>query len=230
MRSAIQIASLTFMVPLGIGQAGTVRVGARLRRRRPWRHRACRSDGAHPLDRLHDADGTRSCSSCRKLLVRPFLDAEKPGCRGGGGARHAFPGLRRDLPDRRRRAGRGREHPARARRHAGPDDARRESAIGAIGLAPSSATLGLWTPLAGSGIWIGLAIRLAVVAVLMLWRWRQREQLGLMKLVTSKLGGSPPGSSSDKLTFRNIAGERVVRARVSMSRNASSVRIDGGGA
>jgi MATE family multidrug resistance protein len=32
----------------------------------------------------------------------------------------------------------------------------------------------------GVGIWTGLAIGLAVVAVLMLWRWSRREALGLL--------------------------------------------------
>jgi MATE family multidrug resistance protein len=39
--------------------------------------------------------------------------------------------------------------------------------------------LGFGTHLQGLGVWIGLAIGLAVVATLLLWRWRQREQLGL---------------------------------------------------
>ena len=34
----------------------------------------------------------------------------------------------------------------------------------------------------GVGIWTGLAIGLAVVAVLMLWRWLMRERLGLTEL------------------------------------------------
>jgi multidrug resistance protein, MATE family len=39
--------------------------------------------------------------------------------------------------------------------------------------------LGFATPLAGLGVWIGLAIGLVVVAALLLWRWRARERLGL---------------------------------------------------
>ena len=31
----------------------------------------------------------------------------------------------------------------------------------------------------GVGIWIGLAVGLAIVAVLMIWRWSLRERLGL---------------------------------------------------
>jgi MATE family multidrug resistance protein len=40
--------------------------------------------------------------------------------------------------------------------------------------------LGLFTPLGGLGVWIGLAVGLVVVAVLLLHRWRRREMLGLV--------------------------------------------------
>ena len=40
--------------------------------------------------------------------------------------------------------------------------------------------LAFYTPLEGLGIWIGLAVGLAVVAALMLHRWSRRAQLGLM--------------------------------------------------
>ena len=40
--------------------------------------------------------------------------------------------------------------------------------------------LGFWTPLAGVGIWIGLAVGLVVVAGLLLLRWRMRGRLGLL--------------------------------------------------
>ena len=34
----------------------------------------------------------------------------------------------------------------------------------------------------GQGIWTGLAIGLAIVAVLMIWRWKRRETLGLTRI------------------------------------------------
>ncbi|OJW69825.1 MAG: MATE family efflux transporter [Sphingomonadales bacterium 63-6] len=43
-----------------------------------------------------------------------------------------------------------------------------------------SLLLGFYTPLAGVGVWIGLAVGLVVVAVLMLRRWMRRERLGLL--------------------------------------------------
>jgi MATE family multidrug resistance protein len=42
-----------------------------------------------------------------------------------------------------------------------------------------SVALGLNTGLRGTGVWIGLAIGLAVVAAALLWRWQARERLGL---------------------------------------------------
>lgn len=39
--------------------------------------------------------------------------------------------------------------------------------------------LGLYTPLAGTGVWIGLAIGLAFAATLLLYRWQSRDKLGL---------------------------------------------------
>lgn len=39
--------------------------------------------------------------------------------------------------------------------------------------------LGFRTPLAGIGVWIGLAVGLVVVASLLYWRWTRRERLGL---------------------------------------------------
>lgn len=40
--------------------------------------------------------------------------------------------------------------------------------------------LGLLTPLGGLGVWIGLAVGLVVVAILLLHRWRRRDRLGLL--------------------------------------------------
>ena len=40
--------------------------------------------------------------------------------------------------------------------------------------------LGFWTPLAGVGVWIGLAVGLTIVAALLLARWRMRARLRLL--------------------------------------------------
>ena len=41
--------------------------------------------------------------------------------------------------------------------------------------------LGFFTPLEGTGVWIGLAIGLVFSAVLLTWRWARRERLGLAR-------------------------------------------------
>ena len=43
-----------------------------------------------------------------------------------------------------------------------------------------AAGLGLFTPMGGFGVWIGLAVGLLVVAVLLGWRWGRRSALGLL--------------------------------------------------
>jgi putative MATE family efflux protein len=47
----------------------------------------------------------------------------------------------------------------------------------------ASVVLGFWTGLAGVGVWIGLALGLLVVALLLVDRWRRRERLGLVRPV-----------------------------------------------
>lgn len=174
---AIQIASLTFMVPLGIGQAGTVRVG--------------RAFGAGDRGGIARAGVTALFLSTAfmalmalvmlfapQLLVGPFLDTGKPGAQAVAelatrfllfaaifqivdGAQVVGGSILRGLRDTR--------------------VPMIFAAVGYWGIGlPLSAALGFWTPLAGSGIWIGLATGLAIVAVLMLWRWRRRERLGLV--------------------------------------------------
>ncbi|HYD24780.1 MAG TPA: MATE family efflux transporter [Croceibacterium sp.] len=44
----------------------------------------------------------------------------------------------------------------------------------------TAVALGFFTPLAGLGIWIGLAVGLVVVALLMIQRWARRARLGLL--------------------------------------------------
>jgi MATE family multidrug resistance protein len=40
--------------------------------------------------------------------------------------------------------------------------------------------LGLFSPLQGLGVWLGLLVALIIVAGLLLWRWARRERLGLV--------------------------------------------------
>jgi MATE family multidrug resistance protein len=48
----------------------------------------------------------------------------------------------------------------------------------------TSIALGFYTPLRGTGVWLGLAAGLFVVAALLLWRWRRRDALGLLPAAT----------------------------------------------
>ena len=44
-----------------------------------------------------------------------------------------------------------------------------------------SVGLGFFTPLEGTGVWIGLATGLFFAAVLLIWRWHRRDRLGLTR-------------------------------------------------
>jgi MATE family multidrug resistance protein len=55
----------------------------------------------------------------------------------------------------------------------------------------AGAFLAFGTDLRGQGIWIGLALGLSVVSVLMLWRWSRRGALGLVPAQSSTQTGVP---------------------------------------
>ncbi|MEZ5854398.1 MAG: MATE family efflux transporter [Hyphomicrobiaceae bacterium] len=174
---AIQIASLTFMVPLGIGQAATVRVGLAF--------------GAHDLDAIRRAGWAAFAMATTfmaamalvmflipEALISLFLDTSKPGNSAviqvattflflaavfqiADGAQAVGGGMLRGLHDTRvpmlfALAG-----------------------YWGIGL-PLGAGLAFGAGLGGVGIWIGLAGGLAVVALLMMTRWSARQRLGLI--------------------------------------------------
>ena len=174
---AIQIASLTFMLPLGLGQAATVRVGL-------WHGRrdaegvaragwvalglgigaAMINSGAMALfprklvglfiNVTEPADARVFALATSYLLVAAIFQLVD-------GAQAVGAGVLRGLQDTRWPmlfAGFG-------------------YWIVGIGIA---VWLGFWTPLEGVGIWVGLAAGLAVVAVLMVARWLLRARIGLV--------------------------------------------------
>jgi MATE family multidrug resistance protein len=174
---AIQLASLTFMVPLGIGQAATVRVG--------------RAYGAQDRDAIRRAGWSAfwlavvfmaAMSLTMVLASRPlisaFIDATDPRNKAvvdlatsflmfaalfqiADGAQAVGSGMLRGLHDTR---------------------APMLFALGGywgIGL-PLGVVLAFPLGLGGIGIWIGLATGLIVVAFLMVRRWRNREACGLL--------------------------------------------------
>jgi MATE family multidrug resistance protein len=175
---AIQIASVAFMVPLGFGQAVTVRVG--------------RAFGARDPEAITRAGwtayamgvGFMSLTACLmlfapRLLIGAFLDLDQPKnlpvvelavtflafaalFQLVDGAQAVGSGMLRGLHDTRVPmlfAGLG---------------------YWGIGL-PLGILLGFPAGLGGAGIWIGLAGGLAAVAALMTARWIMRERLGLVR-------------------------------------------------
>ncbi len=173
---AIQIASLTFMVPMGIGQAVTVRVGRAL--------------GAGDRDGITRAGWTAFglgigfmtlmailMLSVPTLLISAFMNISEPAnvpvvqlavvflafaalFQIVDGAQAVALGMLRGLQDTR--------------------VPMIFAAIGYWGIGlPLGAVLAFPLGLDGVGIWIGLASGLAVVAVLLTVRWVRRDSLGL---------------------------------------------------
>lgn len=171
---AIQIASATFMVPLGLGQAATVRVG--LARGAGDRDGVTRAGwSAFGLGVVFMAGMSVLMIAAPRLLVSAFIDVDDPAnavvvdtaigflaCAAvfqiADGAQVVGAGMLRGLQDTRVPmiyAGLG---------------------YWVIGLS-LSAVLAFRTDLGGLGIWIGLAVGLVVVACLMLRRWTRRDRL-----------------------------------------------------
>jgi MATE family multidrug resistance protein len=174
---AIQIASLTFMVPMGFGQAVTVRVG--------------RAYGARDAAAITRAGWTAFALgvgfmllSAAVMLLAPWLLIDMfldPGRADNApvielavlflaiaalfqvadGAQVVGAGMLRGLHDTR--------------------VPMLFAALGYWGIGlPFGALLAFRFGLGGAGIWIGLASGLVIVALLMLQRWWRRERLGLV--------------------------------------------------
>lgn len=173
---ALQIAALTFMVPLGLGQAATVRVGLALGRGDPsgvtragwtswvlgvafmgvmalliWAF-------PRPLVTLFLAD-TAANAAVIALAVQFLLVAAA--FQLVDGAQVIGAGMLRGL-----------------------HDTRVPLLFALFGYWIVGLGIGAWLAFGadwqGTGIWIGLAAGLGVVAVLMLWRWNRRDRLGLV--------------------------------------------------
>jgi MATE family multidrug resistance protein len=175
---ALQIASFTFMVPMGVGQAVTVRVGL--------------AYGAGDPDGVTRAGWTAFALGvgfmvftallmvlAPRALVGIFLDLADPKNVPVVAFAVSFLFLAAlfQLADGAQAVGAGMLR--------GLQDTRVPMIYALFGYwgigLPVGVLLGFWTPLRGTGIWIGLALGLLVVAALMLWRWTQRERLGLVR-------------------------------------------------
>jgi MATE family multidrug resistance protein len=174
---AIQLASLTFMVPLGIGQAASVRVGRALGSRD---REAVRRAGWSALGLATVFMATMSLIMilAPRLLISAFLDTDEAGNSDVVGRATSFLMLAAlfQIADGAQTVGAGMLR--------GLHDARKPmlfALIGywAIGL-PLGVLLAFGAGMGGIGIWIGLASGLGIVAVLMIRRWLHRESLGLL--------------------------------------------------
>lgn len=173
---AIQIASLTFMVPMGLGQAATVRVGHAAGRGDPpgiaragwtsfWMATAFMSLTAvmmwaipHQLVAIFTDSGDPANAPIVTLAVA-FL-AMAALFQIFDGAQAVGAGMLRGL-----------------------NDTTVPMAFALFGYWVVGLGIAVWLGFGlgwgGVGIWAGLASGLAMVAVLMLWRWTARERLGL---------------------------------------------------
>lgn len=174
---ALQIASLCFMVPLGLSQAATVRVG--------------RAYGAHDADGIRRAGWTAFAMGSGfmvvtaltmillpRTLVGVFLDLDTPANIPVVELAVSFLALAAlfQLADGGQAVAAGMLR--------GLHDTRVPMIYAAFGYWCIGLLLGVVlafvVKLHGIGIWIGLATGLAVVAVLLIWRWLRRERLGLL--------------------------------------------------
>ena len=174
---AIQLASLAFMVPMGFGQAATVRVGRAFGA--GDREAIARSGWtAYALGVGFMAMTAIVMVGAPELLISAFLDIRDPGnaevvalaatflayaalFQVADGAQAVGSGMLRGLHDTR--------------------VPMLYALFGYWGVGlPFGALLGFRFGLEGVGIWIGLASALILVAILMTGRWIARERLGLL--------------------------------------------------
>lgn len=173
---AIQIAALLFMVPMGIGQAATVRVGVAHGRRD-----AAATGRAGWLALILGMGFAVAAAAllliAPRLLVGAFLDLSDPANGRTTALAVSFLGVAAlfQLVDAAQAVGAG------ALR--GLHDTRTPMIFALIGYwvigIGAGTLLAFPMGLRGLGIWIGLASGLAVVACLLVIRWARRDWLGL---------------------------------------------------
>ena len=174
---ALQVAALAFQIPFGIGQAATIRVGYHF----GAGDRA--AIGGAGKAALILAMGYMILPAAIMILspltvLQMYVDPTNPanaamvghavGFLAIAAAFQLFDGLQAVLAGALR----------------GLQDTRVPMQLALIGYwlggFATSVALGFFTPLAGSGVWLGLAVGLVIVSLLLGWRWAQRERLGLL--------------------------------------------------
>ena len=172
---ALQIASMAFMVPLGLGQAATVRVGHAYGAGDPGR--ASRAGWAvFGLTVAFAAVSGTVMAVFPGTLISAFIDPHVPGADevtrlaisfvGVAALFQLFDGAQAALSNMLR----------------GVHDSRTPMLLALAGYwlvgAPVGLTLAFATSLRGLGLWLGLLVGLVAVSTLLLWRWRAREKAG----------------------------------------------------
>jgi len=174
---ALQIAAVAFQVPFGVGQAATIRVGYYYGARQPL------AAGRAGWVAIATGTGFMAFTAllmllAPHLLLSAYIDSTAPQNAGLMALAASFMVVAAafQLADGVQAVAMG------ALR--GLQDTRVPMAFALFGYwIPGLACclwLGFLTPLAGTGIWIGLALGLFVVAALMLHRWSRRDRLGLL--------------------------------------------------
>ena len=199
---ALQVASLAFMVPLGLGQAATIRVG--LAYGACDRAAIARAGGsAFGLTVAFAVLSASAMIAAPRLLIAPFMDVEAP--QNAEAVAIAVALLRIAAIFQIFDASQA----TLANMLRGLHDSRWPLVIALVGYwaigAPIGVGLGFATSLGGVGVWIGLAAGLAVVAVLLGARWLGEARKGFS------------GPSLAKVRVGNEMRLTAVKARVQNS-------------
>ena len=197
---ALQIASLAFMVPLGLGQAATVRVGHAYGARDPIAI-ARAGSSAFSLTVAFAVLSAATMIAAPRMLIAPFLDVDAPENAATVGIAVAL--LRVAAIFQVADASQA----TLANMLRGLHDSRMPLVIALIGYwaigAPIGVALGFATPLGAVGVWIGLATGLAVVAVLLMARWLGKARRGIFAPAFARAGaavGADSGSERSAIT------------------------------
>ena len=174
---ALQLAALTFMVPMGLGQAATVRVGIQYGRKN---HAGIMRAGwvSFLLGTSFMAAMALIFVLAPDLLISMFIDASAPGNAEVAALAVSFLAIAAifQIVDGAQVVGAGMLR--------GLHDTTMPMLFALMGYwfigIGVGAGLAFWQDWEGIGIWTGLAGGLAVVAVLMLTRWTMRAKLGLL--------------------------------------------------
>ena len=187
---ALQVAALAFQVPMGIGQAATIRVGYHYGAgdrlaigRAGW--------AAMLIGVGFSLASALPMVFSPRLILSAYIDIDAPAnaVMIGFAVQYMVIAAAFQLFDGAQAIAAG------ALR--GLQDTRVPMVLALAGYWPigfgTAVWLGFRTPLSGLGVWLGLAIGLVVVAGLLVWRWNAREKLGVLQVPFSESPGLAPG-------------------------------------